>query len=69
MDNSTPPIIALFNYGGGLRGMIPAQIMSHIEADTGLRMADMVDVFAGPSTGAILNAALTLRRPPSSQFL
>ncbi len=66
MFESPPPIITLFNYGGGLRGMIPAQIMSHIEQDTGLRMADMVDVFAGPSTGAILNAALTLRHPESS---
>lgn len=58
-----PPIVALFNYGGGLRGIIQAQIMSHIEQDTGLRMAEMVDVFAGPSTGAILNAALNLRNP------
>jgi len=63
MTDKNQPIIVLFNYGGGLRGMIPAQIMSRIEADTGLRMADMVDVFAGPSTGAILNAALTLRHP------
>ena len=30
-----------------------AQIMAHIEQDTGLRIADMVDVFAGPSTGAL----------------
>jgi len=55
------PIIVLFNYGGGLRGIIPAYIMAKIEQQTDLRMADMVDVFAGPSTGAILNAALTLR--------
>lgn len=61
-----PPIIAMFNYGGGLRGMIPAQIMSRIEQDTGLRMADMVDVFAGPSTGSILNAALNLRNPDNT---
>lgn len=40
--------------------------MSRIELDTGLRMADMVDVFSGPSTGAILNAALTLRNPEDS---
>lgn len=54
-------MIVLFNYGGGLRGLIPAQIMTRIEADTDLRISDMVDVFAGPSTGAILNAALNLR--------
>lgn len=60
---SPPPLIALFNYGGGMRGLIPAYIMNHIEQVTGLRMAEMVDVFCGPSTGAILNAALTLRHP------
>lgn len=46
-----------------MRGLIPAHIMSRIEQETGLRMADMVDVFCGPSTGAILNSALTLRHP------
>ncbi len=55
--------IALFNYGGGLRGLIPAYIMARIEDVTGLRMTDMVDIFAGPSTGSILNAALNLRHP------
>ncbi len=60
---SPPPLIALFNYGGGMRGLIPACIMNHIEQKTGLRMAQMVDVFCGPSTGAILNAGLTLRHP------
>ena len=66
MFDKPPPIIAFFNYGGGLRGMIPAHIMARMETDTGLRMADMVDVFCGPSTGSILNAALTLRNPDSS---
>jgi len=55
--------IALFNYGGGMRGLIPAHIMSKIEDTTGLRMAEMVDIFTGPSTGSILNAAMTLRHP------
>ena len=46
-----------------MRGLIPAHIMSYIEDRTGLQMADMVDIFAGPSTGAILNAALTRPHP------
>ena len=54
------PVIVLFNYGGGLRGLIPAHIMTRIEKTTGLRMSDMVDIFCGPSTGAILNAALNV---------
>lgn len=53
----------LFNYGGGIRGIVPAIMMSHIEEQTGLRMADMVDVFSGPSTGAILNTALNVPHP------
>jgi len=57
------PVIALFNYGGGLRGLIPAHIMTRMEKVTGHRMSEMVDIFCGPSTGAILNAALTLPHP------
>ena len=54
------PIVVLFTYGGGMRGLIPAHIMSAIEDATGLRMSEMIDIFAGPSTGAILNAALNV---------
>lgn len=43
-----------------MRGLIPAHIMARIETVTGLRMADMVDIFCGPSTGAILNAGLNV---------
>lgn len=57
---SKKPIIALFNYGGGMRGLIPAHFMNKIEETTGLFMADMVDIFLGPSTGSILNAALNI---------
>lgn len=53
--------ITVFNYGGGMRGIIPAMIMAEIEKRTELRMAQMVDMFTGPSTGSILNAALTRR--------
>ena len=63
--------IALFNYGGGMRGLIPATIMAEIERKTGLYMSDMVDIFTGPSTGAILNAALTRphrRHPDRPQY-
>ncbi|PJB71420.1 MAG: phospholipase [Alphaproteobacteria bacterium CG_4_9_14_3_um_filter_47_13] len=63
MMNPDKTFVALFTYGGGMRGLVPAHIMSKIEDATGLRMAEMVDIFAGPSTGAILNAALTRRHP------
>ncbi|MFP4313473.1 MAG: patatin-like phospholipase family protein [Alphaproteobacteria bacterium] len=54
------PLIILFNYGGGMRGLIPAHFMARLEEATGLRMIDMVDVFCGPSTGSILNSALNI---------
>lgn len=57
------PIVALFNYGGGMRGLLPAHFMQKIEEVTGLHMADMVDIFMGPSTGSILNAALNIPSP------
>lgn len=69
MPSETPtnsrkkPLIVLFNYGGGMRGLIPAHFMQRIEEVTGLHMADMVDVFMGPSTGSILNAALNIPSP------
>lgn len=63
MSPAKKTTIALFLYGGGMRGLIPAHIMTRIEEKTGLRMAEMVDIFCGPSTGAILNAALNIPHP------
>lgn len=63
ISSSKKPIIALYNYGGGMRGLIPAHFMQKIEEVTGLAMTDMVDVFMGPSTGSILNAALNIPDP------
>ena len=60
MGEHKKTVVVLFNYGGGMRGLIPAHLMAKIEERTGLRMTDMVDIFAGPSTGAILNAALNI---------
>lgn len=63
--------ITLFTYGGGIRGLVPAHLMAAIEERTGLPMAHMIDLFTGPSTGAILNAALTRphrRRPTEPQY-
>ncbi len=46
-----------------MRGLVPAHMIAKIEEETGLPISDMVDVFCGPSTGSILNAALTLPDP------
>jgi predicted acylesterase/phospholipase RssA len=44
--------------GGGIRGLIPALVLAEIERRTGRRIADMVDLIAGTSTGGILACAL-----------
>ncbi len=56
-------LFVLFTYGGGIRGLVAARLMQEIEEKTGLAMTDMFDVFMGPSTGAILNAALNVPHP------
>ena len=71
MNKKTKTIVSLFTYGGGMRGLIPAHIMARMEYMTGLRMTDMVDIFTGPSTGAILNAALNVpsaKRPDRPKY-
>lgn len=45
--------------GGGIRGIIPAAILTEIEKRTGKRCKDMFDLIAGTSTGGILACGLT----------
>jgi predicted acylesterase/phospholipase RssA len=49
--------------GGGIRGLIPALVLAEIEQRTGRRMADMVDLIAGTSTGGIIACALAKPSP------
>jgi len=44
--------------GGGIRGLIPALVLAEIERRTGRRIAELVDMIAGTSTGGILACAL-----------
>ena len=44
--------------GGGIRGLIPALVLAEIERRTGRRIAEMVDLIAGTSTGGILACGL-----------
>ena len=44
--------------GGGIRGLIPALLLAEIERRTERRIADLVDMIAGTSTGGILACAL-----------
>ncbi len=46
--------------GGGIRGVIPAVLLEHIEKKTGKRIADLFDLIVGTSTGGILAIGLTV---------
>jgi uncharacterized protein len=53
--------------GGGIRGLIPALVLAEIERRTGRRMATMLDLIAGTSTGAILACALAHPDPKPAE--
>ena len=44
--------------GGGIRGIVPGRILSHIESLLGKRIGELFDMIAGTSTGGILTCAL-----------
>jgi patatin-like phospholipase/acyl hydrolase len=45
--------------GGGIRGIIPALVLTELERRAGRPVADLFDLVAGTSTGGILACALT----------
>jgi uncharacterized protein len=49
--------------GGGIRGLIPALVLAEIERRTGRRIAELVDLVAGTSTGGVLACGLTRPGP------
>ena len=46
--------------GGGIRGIIPAMLLAHIETTAGRPIAQLFDLVAGTSTGGILALGLTI---------
>jgi patatin-like phospholipase/acyl hydrolase len=57
--DSTRPIRVLSIDGGGIRGIIPARILTELEQRTGAPVSALFDVMAGTSTGGILVLGLT----------
>jgi len=49
--------------GGGIRGIIPATILAHIEKRTGKNISRMFDLIAGTSSGGVLAMALCKGSP------
>ena len=54
-----PPFKILSVDGGGIRGIIPAQILVAIEERTGRPICELFDFLAGTSTGGIIVLGLT----------
>ena len=56
--------------GGGIRGMIPAVLLSEIEKQTGKSISDCFDFMAGTSTGGLLTLFLNLKNHgPASDLI
>lgn len=51
--------------GGGIRGLIPALVLSELERRSGKPVCDLFDLVAGTSTGGILALGLTCPDPAS----
>ncbi len=49
--------------GGGIRGIIPAMVLHHIETATGRSSAELFDMMVGTSTGGILALGLAQSDP------
>ena len=56
-NNVTKRVLAID--GGGIRGIIPATVLSHIEAAMGRPACELFDLMAGTSTGGILALGLS----------
>ena len=53
------PVRVLSIDGGGIRGVIPAAVLTEIERRTGRTVSELFDLVAGTSTGGIIALALT----------
>jgi patatin-like phospholipase/acyl hydrolase len=47
--------------GGGIRGIIPALVIAHLERETGKPACELFDLIVGTSTGGILALGLSLK--------
>src|SRR5918999_5743446 len=55
--------------GGGIRGLIPAIVLTELERRSGRRVFELFDLIAGTSTGGILACALCAPDPlPASEL-
>src|SRR5512133_3070020 len=53
--------------GGGMRGLISAQVLAYLEARARRPVHEPFDLVAGTSTGGLLSLALTIPRPDATE--
>jgi patatin-like phospholipase/acyl hydrolase len=53
--------------GGGIRGIIPATVLTYIESQAGKRIHELFDVIGGTSTGGIIALGLNSLSPTTHQ--
>lgn len=63
------PVVILTIDGGGIRGIIPAYILTQFEKLTGKPCHQLFDIIGGTSTGGILSAGLTTPNTQVSNFI
>jgi uncharacterized protein len=63
------PVRVLSIDGGGIRGLIPALVLTELERRAGRRVFELFDLIAGTSTGGILACALCAPDPLPAQEL
>ena len=55
--------------GGGIRGIIPAMVIAHLEQQTRKRACELFDLIVGTSTGGILALGLSLQNEAGQPLL
>ena len=55
--------------GGGMRGIIPATVLSYVEEKTGKPVGQVFDYICGSSTGGLVALAMAKENPPSAKAL
>ena len=62
MSKTEQPIRRVLSIdGGGIRGIIPAMVIAHLERKTGKPACELFDLIVGTSTGGILALGLALK--------
>ena len=55
--------------GGGIRGIIPALVVDHLEREMGAPASELFDLIVGTSTGGILALGLSLQDQQGGSLL